>query len=150
MAEFEHDRLYQDMNQRTGPYGDVTMKDIVWDTSAFALNDSIVLMNLPQDCTVHNVLVIVNDPHTGSTIDVGHKQHGNAPVESWVDDPDYFMAARSIAARTTVNSVDTVRHLPLEITADKVALTATLKGAAIAAKTIIGFQVFYRWTGRAL
>ena len=128
----------------TGPDGNLSRHHVIWDESALAVADAVYAAPLPQGMKIFEVKVLVTDGHASSNIDVGHKQRG---AGSWADDTDYWHDGISIASIAEFSSIDDSHKAPVLIDEPDVFLYVDLKGAAIAAQTVVHFIIDYEYEG---
>lgn len=123
--------------------GNYSRMAVTLKTSAEALNDTIALARLYPGMRVVSVGAHVTDVHAGTDIDLGYTLDDGSG-----GDPDYWFDGESIAAvGYHEHRNDGTGAKPYLVKDEGLYLTATIKGAAIAASTEVEFEVFYTYEG---
>jgi hypothetical protein len=99
--------------------------------TALVINDVLQMVKVPRDCTVTDVILVVDDLDTGTTITLGVGYGGN---------PDYFIVASTVGQDGGLARADAVTAFPLELSANDtidVLVVAAPTGGGVGTVTLV-------------
>ena len=133
----------------TAPDGNLSRhyKEVVGDGTAYADNDRVYSIHIPQGTLIHEVTAVVTTVNgAAAAFDVGLAQKGPG---TFVDDLDKYLDGEAGATLGSHRSLDNTREKPFRVRDKNVHLTITWRDPITAANAVwaIGLYVDYEYVG---